>query len=162
MGGGGIDRDVNPCDGSDVLAELNAVFNDPNCVRYRFAQSHNRFGAIKNVAGNYRALIDAYKTAGVADNRGWTAYLRRLGTGTGGPQKIYRIAQVRHAALIEGVATWTVIHECGGHVDTPDGLHVIDSPAPLTTLDEKAMAKESALCDSRRAQARDLTTAHTM
>jgi hypothetical protein len=159
--GSGIDSDVSPCDGSDVLAELNDVFNDPNSARYRFAQSHNRFGAIKDVAGNYLALIDAYKTAGVADNRGWVAYLRRLGTATGGPQKIYRIAQVRHKALTEGVATWTVIHECGGYVDTPDGLRVIDSPSPLTTLEEKAMAKHSGSRDGRRLQARDSATAQT-
>jgi hypothetical protein len=160
--GGSIDSDVNPCDGTDVLEELNAVFNEPNSARYRFAQSHNIFGTIKNVPGNYRALIDAYKTAGVADNRGWTAYLRRLGTGTGGPQKIYRIAQVRHTALVEGVATWTVIHECGGHVDTPDGVHVIDSPSPLTTLEEKAMAKHSGSRDGRRLQARNSATAQTL
>jgi hypothetical protein len=158
---GAIDSDV-PCDGSDVLAELNAVFNNPNSARYRFAQSHNRFGAIKNVAGNYQALIDAYKAAGVADNRGWIAYLRRLGMAIGGPQKIYRIAQVRHAALVEGVATWTVIHECGGHVDTPDGLHVIDSPSPLTTLEEKAMAKHSGPRVGRRLQARNSATAQTL
>ena len=61
-----------------MLAELNAVFNNANSLRYKFAQSHNSFGAIKNVAGNFRALIDAYKTAGVADINGWAAYLRRV------------------------------------------------------------------------------------
>ena len=142
MGGGSIDRDGNPCDGRDVLAELNAVFNDPNSARYRFAQSHNGFGAIRNVAGNYRALIDAYKTAGVADNSGWTAYLRRLGTGPKGPQRIYEIAQVRHKALVHGVATRTVIHEFGGYVDVPNGLRLIDSPSPLTMIEEKAVADE--------------------
>jgi hypothetical protein len=155
--GSGIDSDVNPCDGSDVLAELNAVFNDPNSARYRFAQSHNGFGAIKNVAGNYQALIDAYKAAGVAHNRGWTAYLRRLGTGLRGPQRIYRIAQVRHKALAEGVATLTVIHEFGGYVET-DGLHLIDSPSPLTTIEEKATAKDSNSRRGRRAPAGDFTT----
>src|ERR1700710_1560793 len=105
MGGGGIDSDINPCDGNDVLAELNAVFNDPNSVRYKFAQDNNSFGAIENVSGNHRTLIDAYKTAGVAEEiGGWAAYLRRLGTGPTGPQKIYRIAQVRHKALTQGVA----------------------------------------------------------
>jgi hypothetical protein len=160
--GGSIDSDVNPCDGSDVLAELNAVFNDPNCVRYRFAQSHNRFGAIKNVAGNYRALIDAYKAAGVADNRGWTAYLRRLGIAMGGAQKIHRIAQVRHKALAQGVATLTVIHEFGGYVDTPDGVQLIDSPSPLTTIEEKAAAKHSGSRDGRRLEVRDFTIAQTL
>ena len=62
MGGGGIDRDFNPCDGSDVLAELNAVFNNPNSIRYKFAQRNDTFGAIKNAPGNYRALIEAYET----------------------------------------------------------------------------------------------------
>jgi hypothetical protein len=156
---GAIDSDV-PCDGSDVLAELNAVFNEPNSARYRFAQSHNRFGAIKNVAGNYQALIDAYKAAGVADNRGWTAYLRRLGTAIGGPQKIYRIAQVRHKALADGVATLTVTHEFGGYVET-DGLHLIDSPSPLTTIEEKA-AKDSNSRRGRRAPAGDFATAQTL
>ena len=160
--GGSIDSDVNPCDGSDVLAELNAVFNDPNCVRYKFAQNHNRFGAIKNVAGNYRALIEAYRTAGVADIGGWAAYLRRLGTGPKGPQRIYGIAQVRHKALAQGVATLTVIHEFGGYVDTPDGVQLIDSPSPLTTIEEKAAAKDSASGGSHRLQARDATTAQTL
>jgi hypothetical protein len=159
--GAGIDSDVNPCDGSDVLAELNAVFNDPNSVRYKFAQSHNKFGAIKNAAGNCRALIDAYKAAGVADNRGWVAYLMRLGTATGGPQKIYRIAQIRHKALIRGVATWTIVHECGGQLDTPDGLRLIDSPSPLTTLEEKTMTKDSGSRRGRRTQADDSTTVQT-
>jgi hypothetical protein len=141
MGGGGIDRDFNPCDGSDVLAELNAVFSNPNSARYKFAQRNNTFGAIKNVAGNYRALIEAYETAGVDIINGWAAYLRRLGTGPSGPQKIYRIAQIRHKALTQGVATLTTIHAHGGHVDTPDGLQLIASPSPLATIEEKAAAK---------------------
>jgi hypothetical protein len=160
--GGSIDSDINPCDGSDVLAELNAVFNDPNSARYKFAQSHNRFDAVKNVAGNYLALIDAYKTAGVADNRGWAAYLRRLGTGPKGPQRIYGIAQVRHKALAQGVATMTVIHEFGGYVETPDGLQLIDSPSPLTTIEEKAVAKDSVSRGGHQLQARDFTTARTL
>ena len=142
--GAGIDSDVNPCDGNDVLKELNAVFNDPNSDRYKFAQSNNTFGAIKNVAGNYRALIEAYRTAGVADIGGWAAYLRRLGIGPKGRQRIYGIAQVRHKALAQGVATLTVIHEFGGYVDTPDGVQLIDSPSPLATIEEKAAAKDSA------------------
>jgi hypothetical protein len=140
--GGAIDSDVNPCDGSDVLSELNAVFNDPGSVRYRFAQANNTFGAIRNVPGNYRALIEAYRTAGVADINGWAAYLRRLGTGPTGPENIYAIAQVRHQALSQGIATLTIIHEDGGYVDTPEGLHVIDSPSPLATIVERAVANE--------------------
>ncbi len=139
--GGSIDSDINPCDGSDVLAELNAVFNDPNSARYKFAQRNNIFGAIKNAPGNYRALVEAYETAGVDDIHGWAAYLRRLGKGPNGPQEIYRIAQVRHKALTQGVATLTTIHAHGGHVDTPNGLQLIDSPSPLATIEEKAAAK---------------------
>ena len=85
--GGSIDFDVNPCDGSDVLQELNDVFNDPNSARYKFAQRNNSFGAIKNAPGNYRALIEAYETAGLSDINGWAAYLRRLGTGRKGRKK---------------------------------------------------------------------------
>jgi hypothetical protein len=142
--GGGIDSDFNPCDGTDVLTELNHVFNDPRSTRYKFAQANNTFGAIRNVPGNYRALIEAYRTAGVADINGWAAYLRRLGTGPAGSRKIYRIAQIRHKALIQGVATLTIIHEYGGHVDTPDGLRVIDSPSPLATTEQKAVANDYA------------------
>ncbi len=134
--GGGIDRDINPCDGSDVLAELNAVFNDPNSARYKFAQRNNSFGAIKNAPGNYRALVAAYETAGVDDFNGWAAYLRRLG-----PQEIYRIAQIRHKALTHGVATLTTIHAYGAQVDTPNGLQLICSPSPLATIEEKTAAK---------------------
>jgi hypothetical protein len=139
--GGGIDSDVNPCDGRDVLQELNDVFNNPRSARYKFAQRNNTFGAIKNAPGNYRALIEAYETAGIADINGWAAYLRRLGTSPKGPQNIYRIAQVRHKALTQGVATLTTIRAHGGHVDTPNGLHLIDSPSPLATIEEKAAAK---------------------
>ncbi len=131
---------ISACDGSDVLAELNAVFNDPNSARYKFAQSHNRFGAVKNTAGNYlrpdRRLQDRRRCR----QQGWVAYLRRLGTGPKGPQRIYGIAQVRHKALVQGAATLTVIHEFGEYVDTPNGLQLINSPSPLT-IEEKAAAK---------------------
>jgi hypothetical protein len=139
--GGGIDSDVNPCDGSDVLQELNDVFNHPHSARYKFAQRNNTFGAIRNAPGNYRALIEAYETAGLTDINGWAAHLRRLGTGPKGPQNIYKIAQIRHKALTQGVATLTVTHAHGVRVDAPDGLHVIDSPSPLATVEEKAAAK---------------------
>ena len=139
--GSSIDSDVNPCDGSDVLQELNDVFNHPNSARYKFAQRNNNFGTIKNVPGNFRALIEAYETAGLSDINGWTAHLRRLGTGPKGPQNIYKIAQIRHRALTHGVATITVTHDHGVQVDTPDGVGVIDSPSPLATIEEKAAAK---------------------
>jgi hypothetical protein len=156
--GGAIDSDVNPCDGNDVLTELNAVFNDPNSVRYKFAQGNNTFGAIKNVAGNYRTLIHAYRTAGVADIGGWAAYLRRLGTGPTGPRKIYTIAQVRHQALTQGVATLTITHEYGGHVETPDGLRVIDSPSPLASAEQKAVANDYAPRGGHQLHARELAS----
>ena len=139
--GGGIDSDVNPCDGSDVLQELNDVFNHPHSARYKFAQRNNSFGTIKNAPGNYRALIEAYETAGLTDINGWTAHLRRLGTGPQGPQRIYRIAQIRHKALTQGVATLTVTHDHGGQIDTPDGLGVIASPSPRATMEDKTAAK---------------------
>ena len=139
--GGAIDSDFNPCDGADVLAELNEVFNHPNSARYKFAQRNNTFGRIQNVPGNYRALIEAYETAGLTDINGWAAHLRRLGTGPKGPQQIYRIAQIRHKALTEGVATSTVIHDRAGQVNTPDGLQVIASPSPRATMEEKAAAR---------------------
>ena len=103
---------------------------------------HWAFGLMIGFFVVYMAF-DAYKTAGVADINGWAAYLRRLGTGPRGPQRIYKIAQVRHKALTQGVATLTVIHEFGGHVDTPDDLQLIDSPSPLTTIEEKTAAKDS-------------------
>jgi hypothetical protein len=156
--GGGIDSDFNPCDGTDVLGELNAVFNDPNSARYRFAQDHNNFGAIRNAPGNYRTLIDAYRTAGVTDINGWAAYLRRLGTGPAGPQAIYTIAQVRHHALTKGVATLTITHEYGGYVDTPDGLRVIDSPSPLATAVERAVANDYASRGGHAFRSRDFAT----
>jgi hypothetical protein len=60
MGGGGIDSDFNPCNGNDVLTELNAVFNDPNSVRYKFAQGNNTFGGDqerpRQLSGPYRRL----------------------------------------------------------------------------------------------------------
>jgi hypothetical protein len=139
--GSGIDRDINPCDGGDVLAELNAVFNEPNSARYKFAQRNNTFGAIRNIPGNYQALVAAYETAGVDDIDGWAAYLKRLGTGPNGPQNIYRIAQVRHKALMQGVATLTTIHAHAGHVDTPTQLQLIASPSPLATIEKEAAAK---------------------
>src|SRR4051812_19728815 len=53
-------------------------------------------------------------------------------------------AQVRHQALRQGVATSTIIQGDGGHVDTPDGVCVIDSPSPLATTEQKAVANDCA------------------
>ena len=129
-----------PCGGDDVIDELNGVFSNPNSAEYKHAQNHNTFGAIQNVPGNYKALIDAYKAAGVPVSDRWRAYLRLLGTvGTQGPQNIYDIAQARHDALIQGVAMSTTVHEPkhGGHVHvhrpsgSASGSIRIDSPFPL-------------------------------
>ena len=49
--GGNIDSDSNPCDGSDVLAELNDVFNHPQCARYKFAQRNNQLRQDQERAG---------------------------------------------------------------------------------------------------------------
>jgi hypothetical protein len=138
--GSGVPEDgvVVLCDGDDVLVELNGAFGDPYSNRYKYAQSHNDFGKIQNVAGNYKALIDAYTAAGVPVSPRWAAYLRLLGTvGTQGPQNIYDIAQARYNALNNGVGMSTVVHvpKNGGHVHTPPGAGIdpiiIDSPCPL-------------------------------
>jgi hypothetical protein len=138
--GGGFDEKGSMilCDGDDVLVELNHVFGHPNSAKYKYAQSHNTFGAIQSVAGNYKALIDAYAAAGVPVSDRWRAYLRLLGTvGTQGPQNIYDIAQTRDHALTQGVGMSTVVHvpKHGGHVHTVRGsgagLSMIDSPCPL-------------------------------
>ena len=130
-----------PCGGEDVIDELNAVFSNPNSAEYKHAQHHNSFGAIQNVAGNYKALIDAYKAAGAPVSGGWAVYLRKLGTvGTQGPQNIYDIAQARHDALIQGLPMSTTVHEPkhGGHVHvqrpsgSASGSITIDSPFPLS------------------------------
>jgi hypothetical protein len=74
--------------------------------------------------------------------------ISRLGTGyrlsgiPTGPRKIYRIAQIRHKALTQGVVMLTIIHEYRGYVDTPDGLHVIDSPSLRVTTEERVTAND--------------------
>lgn len=139
--GGGDPKDgetLNLCDGDDVLVELNDAFGDPNSAKYQYAQSHNTFGNIQNVAGNYKALIDAYKYAGVDVIPRWAAYLRLLGTvGTQGPQNIYDIAQTRDHGLTNRLGMSTIVHvpQHGGHVHARHGAgnqaSVIDSPCPL-------------------------------
>jgi hypothetical protein len=127
------------CGGDDVLKELNDAFGDPTSAKYQYAQSNNTFGAIQNVAGNYKALIDAYTKAGVPVSARWGAYLRLLGTvGTQGPQNIYDIAQTRDNGLSQGVGMSTVVHvpKNGGHVHAVHGRKggspsSIDSPCPL-------------------------------
>jgi len=140
--GGGLTVTGEPaimCDGDDVLVELNRVFGHPNSHRYRHAQANNQFGTVPNAPGNYDALIDAYRQAGLVVTSGWQTYLTLLGTVSmpdpqQGPQNIYDIAQFRYNGLTKGVAMSTIIHD-GGSVHTRPGTgiepDVIDSPCPL-------------------------------
>jgi len=143
---GGAVIEAGGCDGNDVIDELNAVFEHPDSTRYEYAKSHNTFGDIKNAEGNYQALIDAYRTAGVPVPVGgrWQEYLTSLGTvpadgpePAAGPQNIYDIAQMRYRGLIKNKKMKTKLHkpQKGGHVHTQDGSgdqpSLIDSPYPL-------------------------------
>jgi hypothetical protein len=127
------------CDGNDVITHLNKVFGDPTSAEYKYAQSHNKFGDIPNAAGNWQALRDAYKFAGVPVNLGWESYLSFLGNAQPqGPQNIYDIAQFRYNGLVDGTIMETVVHvpQHGGHVHanrgTKAGVHgKIDSPCPM-------------------------------
>jgi hypothetical protein len=127
------------CDGNDVIVHLNKVFGDPTSDKYKFAQSHNQFGDVPNADGNWQALRDAYKFAGVSVNPGWESYLEFLGTvQPQGPQNIYDIAQFRYNGLVDGTIMDTVVHvpKHGGHVraqrGTKAGVHgQIDSPCPM-------------------------------
>jgi hypothetical protein len=142
MGSGFEETGVIICDGDDVLKDLNHVFGNPNSEKYKHAKNNNTFGAIQNVPGNYKALIDAYTTAGIPVSGGWAAYLRLLGTvktdgPQQGPQNIYDIAQMRYNGLINNVAMSTDVHvpQHGGHVHTRHGSggqpSMINSPCPL-------------------------------
>ena len=128
------------CDGGDVLRELNDAFENPGSARYKYAQSHNNFGAILNAPGNCEDLIKAYDYAGVPVSPAWARYLRLLGKAGSpaqGAQNIYDIAQMRYSGLIEGLAMSTFVHvpKNGGHVHTvrgpKGGISTIDSPCPL-------------------------------
>jgi hypothetical protein len=135
--GGSFDEVGNmvSCNGQSVLAQLNQVFGQPNSAKYRYARSHNTFGAIHNVQDNYKDLALAYLTAGLDIDAAWYAYLQLLGTGPqGNPQNIYDIAQTRFNSLNNNVAMDTKTHG-GGNVHTIPGSGSkpaeIDSPCPL-------------------------------
>jgi hypothetical protein len=139
---GAVVINAPPCEGEDVLQQLNDVFQNPNSDSYRKAKDHNIFGKVTNAPGNYTALIAAYVEAGLTVNARWGAYLRALGTVRAvdpqqGPQNIYDIAQFRDRCLKSGLGMRTVIHEPhdGGHVHTKPGTgidpEVVDSPFPL-------------------------------
>jgi hypothetical protein len=134
MGGGIIETGGTLiCDGQDVIDELNTVFGDPKSARYQYAQQHNSFGSVPAGAGNYSALIQAYRDAKVTVSPGWVNYLTMLGTfdPTLGPQNISTIAQYRNSRLLAGKKMKTKVHDPanGGHVkvDADD----IDSPCPM-------------------------------
>ncbi len=140
MGGAVIIRGAAyTCDGNDVITQLNKVFGDPTCDAYKYAQKHNKFGDVTEVDGNWQALRDAYKFAGIKVNPGWESYLEFLGSAKPqGPANIYAIAQIRYNGLVDGTLMETVIHvpKNGGHVrgrrGSPGGLHSqIDSPCPM-------------------------------
>lgn len=139
---GSFDAIAKECNGDDILAQLNHVFGFPHMRPYKFAKDHNKFGAVPNSPGNYRALIEAYEYAGLEVTPRWNAYLRALGTLRTpnleqGPQNIYDIAQFRDHGLRNGLGMRTVIHEPhdGGHVHTRPGSgtdpEIVDSPYPL-------------------------------
>ena len=53
-----------PCGGDDILGQLNQVFGFPHMRRGTgMPRSHNKFGAVPNAPGNYKALIEAYEYA---------------------------------------------------------------------------------------------------
>jgi hypothetical protein len=131
-----------PCDGEDILGQLNHVFGYSYWKRYQYAREHNKFGAIPNGPDNYKALIEAYEYAGLEVTPRWAAYLRALGTLRTpdleqGPQNIYDIAQFRDQCLKNNQAMRTIIHDPhdGGHVHTKPGTgtdpEIVDSPYPL-------------------------------
>ena len=142
--GAGFDPKIRMflCNGQGVTNKLNQVFRNPGTPQYQYAQDHNTFGNIQNVQGNWKDLIIAYVSAGVAvgnEGHAWCAYLEQLGagaTGTQGPLNIYLIAQARNTALTahppQGMDTTT--HGNGGPVHTTPGGGaqpcMINSPCP--------------------------------
>jgi hypothetical protein len=139
---GAFDGEAPPCEGEDVLQQLNHVFGNPHSDRYRQAKDHNKFGTVPNAPGNYKALIEAYEYAGLTVNPRWGSYLRALGTVHSadpqqGPQNISDIAEFRDRCLKNSLGMRTITHQPhhGGHVHTKHGTgidpEVVDSPFPL-------------------------------
>jgi hypothetical protein len=119
------------CTGADVLQRLEDAFLDPNSQAYAFAQAHNTFGEIQNVAGNSQALITAYFNAGVPLCDGWVDYLNQLGH-----DNIFMIAQARNQGLQTGARMKTKKHKHTGHghvqkTVASDGTITISSPYNL-------------------------------
>ena len=132
----------SPCNGEDILAQLNSVFGFTHMRSYKYAKAHNKFGSVPNSPGNYNALIDAYEYAGLEVTAMWRSYLRALGTLQTpnleqGPQNIYDIAQFRDHNLQKNLGMRTMTHQPhdGGHVHTQPGTgvdpEIVDAPYPL-------------------------------
>jgi hypothetical protein len=136
---GMFEGDAPPCEGEDVLQQLNEFFQNPNSELYRKAKEKNTFWKVTNVPGNYTALIAAYGDAGLKVYARWEAYLRVLGTVSPeqGPQNIFDIAQFRDRCLKKGLGMRTMTHEPhdGGHVHIRPGTaidpEVVDAPFPM-------------------------------
>jgi hypothetical protein len=134
--------DPPPCNGDDILAQLNSVFGFPHMRAYKYAKAHNKFGSVPGGPGNYKALIEAYEYAGLEVTDMWRSYLTALGTVVSpnleqGPQNISDIARFRDTNLRANKGMRTIIHQPhdGGHVHTQPGSgidpEIVDSPYPL-------------------------------
>jgi hypothetical protein len=132
----------DPCDGNDILAQLNSVFGFPHMRAYRYAREHNKFGSVGGGPGNYQALIEAYEYAGLEVTPMWASYLKALGTVQSpnleqGAQNILDIARFRDVNLRANKGMRTIIHtpHDGGHVHIEPGSgtdpEIVDSPYPL-------------------------------
>jgi hypothetical protein len=148
MGAGftGLAGGTVPCQGTDVIAELNDVFSDPTSNRYKYAKANNSFGDIPKAKDNYKLLIAAYAEAGVNICPGWGPYLRRLGRNNKGQQDIVDIAKTRDYALQNDLPIITspphdesdqprggvhVQKHDGKPKDPTDHTSLIDPPFPL-------------------------------
>ncbi len=126
-----------PCDGQDVIDELNDVFGDPQNdedgnpqnPRFIHAKQNNNFATVKDGAG----LYDAYVCAGVKQNKFWRDYLTTH-LPAQDPDGAAKIAAARHSQLMNnfGVTAQT-------HLETDDpkvrGSHptLIDAPYTCET-----------------------------
>jgi len=131
-----------PCNGDDILAQLNSVFGFTHMKSYKYAREHNKFGTVPAGPGNYKALIEAYEYAGLEVTDMWRSYLKALGTVLTpnleqGPQNISDIARFRDINLRANKGMRTITHQPhdGGHVHTQPGSgvdpEIVDSPYPL-------------------------------
>jgi hypothetical protein len=115
-----------------ILDELDRVFSNPSSNDYDRAQRVKHLFEIADSANNWRALVNAYRAAGVGDDQHWRDdYLRYLTT-----TNIYRIAKARLDGLTEGVAMKTYAHPPATGRDVvvsrdTDGSIIIDSPYPV-------------------------------